>query len=154
MSLWPAPLGDEPRAGSGLPALGETPSRRRLGLREARPSGELLRAFADRDPRAAEALYDRFAPRVFGLGMTMLGDAAQAEELVRDTFVKMWRNSSKFDPSKGSLDTWVLLSLREAVREWPPANRPPTMTFPQSGFVEFYGMFHASPEKAGELNTS
>lgn len=154
MSLLPAPLSDEPRAGSGLPALGGTPSRRRLRPHEARPSGELLLAFADRDPRAAEELYDHFAPRVFGLGLAMLGDAAQAEELVRDTFVKMWRSSSTFDPSRGSLDTWVLLSLREAVREWPPANRPATMRFPQSGFVEFSGMFHTSSGMAGELTTS
>jgi RNA polymerase sigma-70 factor (ECF subfamily) len=42
----------------------------------------------------------------------MLGNAAQAEDLVQDTFVKLWRNSGRYDPSRGSLDTWVLLIAR------------------------------------------
>jgi RNA polymerase sigma-70 factor (ECF subfamily) len=71
-----------------------------------------MRAFARRDPSAANELYDRFAPRVYGLGMVMLGNAAQAEDLVQDTFVKLWRNSARYDPSRGSLDTWVLLIAR------------------------------------------
>jgi RNA polymerase sigma-70 factor (ECF subfamily) len=79
---------------------------------ETRPAAELIRAFVGRDVRAAEELYDRFAPRVFGLGMVMLGNPGQAEDLVQDTFVKMWRNAGKFDPSRGSLDTWVLLIAR------------------------------------------
>ena len=79
---------------------------------EVRPSGELMRAFAGRDPGAAQELYERFAPRVFGLGMVMLGNPGQAEDLVQDTFVKMWRNADRFDPGRGSLDTWVLLIAR------------------------------------------
>jgi RNA polymerase sigma-70 factor (ECF subfamily) len=73
---------------------------------------DLMRAFARRDPRAADELYARFAPRVYGLGMVMLGNAAQAEDLVQDTFVKVWRNASTYDASRGSVDTWVLLIAR------------------------------------------
>jgi RNA polymerase sigma-70 factor, ECF subfamily len=71
-----------------------------------------MRAFARRDPRAADELYARFAPRVYGLGMVMLGNAAHAEDLVQDTFVKVWRNAHAYDPSRGSVDTWVLLIAR------------------------------------------
>src|SRR5438477_9334922 len=71
-----------------------------------------MRTFARRDPAAAGELFDRFAPRVFGLGMVMLGSAAQAEDLVQDTFVKVWRKVDSFDASRGSLDTWVLLIAR------------------------------------------
>jgi RNA polymerase sigma-70 factor (ECF subfamily) len=73
---------------------------------------ELVRAFLGRDPGAAGELYARFAPRVFGLGMVMLGNAAQAEDLVQDTFVKLWRTAGSYEPSRGSLDTWVLLIAR------------------------------------------
>jgi RNA polymerase sigma-70 factor (ECF subfamily) len=73
---------------------------------------ELMRAFARKDPGAANELYDRFAPRVYGLGMVMLGNTSQAEDLVQDTFVKLWRNANSYDPSRGSLDTWVLLIAR------------------------------------------
>ena len=73
---------------------------------------ELMRAFLRKDPGAAEDLYARFAPRVFGLGMVMLSNPAQAEDLVQDTFVKLWRKADAYQPSRGSLDTWVLLIAR------------------------------------------
>src|SRR5207237_5244998 len=56
--------------------------------------------------------YRRFAPRIFGLGKVMLGDASRAEDLVQDTFVKIWRVSGSYEPSRGALDTWVLLIAR------------------------------------------
>lgn len=73
---------------------------------------ELMRAFAAGQRWAAETLYTRLAPRVFGLGRAMPGDPAQAEDLVQDTFVKMWRTASGYDPARGGLDTWVLLVAR------------------------------------------
>jgi RNA polymerase sigma-70 factor, ECF subfamily len=71
-----------------------------------------MRAFARRDPGAASELYARFAPRIFGLGMVMLGNPSQAEDLVQDTFVKVWRAATAYDPGRGSVDTWVLLIAR------------------------------------------
>ncbi len=73
---------------------------------------DVVRSFAHRDPKAAEELYRRFAPRVFGLGLVMLGNGSQAEDLVQDTFVKVWRNADSYEGSRGSLDTWVLLIAR------------------------------------------
>jgi len=85
---------------------------RRTGTSDGRSDADLVRAFLGRDPSAAETLYDRFAPRVFGLGMVMLGSPSQAEDLVQDTFVKVWRKAATFDAARGSLDTWVLLVAR------------------------------------------
>src|SRR5437763_17064359 len=73
---------------------------------------ELIRGFSRREPGAAEELYARFAPRVFGLGLVMLGNPSQAEDLVQDTFVKVWRSARTYDSARGSLDTWVLLIAR------------------------------------------
>src|SRR5438132_2305269 len=61
---------------------------------------------------AAGELYKRFAPRVYGLGIVMLGNPAQAEDLVQDTFVKVWRKADSYEATRGSLDTWVLLIAR------------------------------------------
>jgi len=72
----------------------------------------LMRAFARRDPRAAEALYARFASRVYGLGIVMLGNDATAQDLVQDTFLKLWRSAERFDARRGRLETWVLLVAR------------------------------------------
>jgi RNA polymerase sigma factor (sigma-70 family) len=72
----------------------------------------LMRAFAARDPAAADALYGRFAGRIYGLGLVMLGNDAAAQDLVQDTFVKLWRSAERYDRSRGRLETWVLLMAR------------------------------------------
>jgi RNA polymerase sigma factor (sigma-70 family) len=72
----------------------------------------LMRAFARHDPAAADALYRRFAGRIYGLGLVMLGSDAAAQDLVQDTFVKLWRSAERYDRSRGKLETWVLLIAR------------------------------------------
>ena len=72
----------------------------------------LMRSFARRDPTAADALYRRYAGRIYGLGIVMLGNDAAAQDLVQDTFVKVWRSADRYDRSRGALDTWVLLIAR------------------------------------------
>lgn len=72
----------------------------------------LMRSFAARDVGAADVLYHRFAGRIYGLGLVMLGNEAAAQDLVQDTFVKLWRNADRYDRSRGKLETWVLLMAR------------------------------------------
>ncbi len=72
----------------------------------------LMRAFASRDEGAADILYGRFASRIYGLGIVMLGSDAAAQDLVQDTFVKLWRNADRYDTTRGKLETWVLLVAR------------------------------------------
>jgi RNA polymerase sigma-70 factor, ECF subfamily len=72
----------------------------------------LMRSFAARDAGAADVLYQRFAGRIYGLGLVMLGNEAAAQDLVQDTFVKLWRNADRYDRSRGKLETWVLLMAR------------------------------------------
>ena len=79
-----------------------------------------MRSFGQRDPAAAEVLYERFAARIYGLGIVMLGNEAAAQDLVQDTFVKLWRSADRFDQARGRLDTWVLLVARSpAPMSWP-----------------------------------
>ena len=72
----------------------------------------LMNAFAGREPAAADELYGRFSSRIYGLGMVMLGNDAAAQDLVQDTFVKLWRTADRFDAGRGKLETWVLLVAR------------------------------------------
>jgi RNA polymerase sigma-70 factor (ECF subfamily) len=84
----------------------------RVRANEPESDGALMRAFVSRDPRAADDLYGRFASRVYGLGIVMLGGDAAAQDLVQDTFVKLWRTAGSFDADRGKLETWVLLVAR------------------------------------------
>lgn len=52
-------------------------------------------------------LYDRYSRTVFGVGLKLLGDRSLAEELVQEVFLKVWRSSRTFDPSRGGFSTWL-----------------------------------------------
>jgi RNA polymerase sigma-70 factor (ECF subfamily) len=72
----------------------------------------MMLAFLRKEPGAADALYDRFASRIFGLGIVLFRNRTDAEDLVQDTFLKVWRTGSKFDARRGSLDVWIPLIAR------------------------------------------
>jgi len=83
--------------------------------RDATPreaDARLMAALLRQESAAADALYARYAPRIYGLGLVLLEDRADAEDLVQDTFLKVWRTGSAFDPRRGSLDGWILLIAR------------------------------------------
>ncbi len=88
---------------------------------------ELLRAVATGDRgEPMRQLYQRHAARVYRLGVQLLGDRGLAEELVQETFVGLWRNSSRFDPDRGSAATFIsAIARRLAIDLWRrPSSRP------------------------------
>jgi RNA polymerase sigma-70 factor (ECF subfamily) len=73
-----------------------------------------------------EELYRRYEHRLFGLGLHLLGDRGLAEELVQETFVRLWRTADRFDPERGSVPTYVMaIARRLAIDLWRrPSSRP------------------------------
>jgi RNA polymerase sigma-70 factor (ECF subfamily) len=61
---------------------------------------------------ALAQLYDRYGRTVFGVGLKILGDHSLAEELIQEVFLKVWRSSGTFDPSRGSFSTWLFRVTR------------------------------------------
>jgi RNA polymerase sigma-70 factor, ECF subfamily len=83
-----------------------------------------LVAAGDRDEPLVE-LYRRYARRIYGLGLHLLGDRGLAEDLVQETFVRLWRSSPRFDPDRGSVKTFVFtLARRAAVDLWRRRREP------------------------------
>ena len=72
----------------------------------------LMRAFASRDQGAADTSLRTVRIQDLRLGIVMLGSDAAAQDLVQDTFVKLWRNADRYDTTRGKLETWVLLVAR------------------------------------------
>ncbi len=60
------------------------------------------------DIQAFEVLYDRYARPVFSLAYRMLGDGAEAEELLQETFVRVWQQAARYDARRGSFGSWVM----------------------------------------------
>jgi RNA polymerase sigma-70 factor (ECF subfamily) len=74
-------------------------------------------------PRAREAplsaLYTAYGGQVYGLGLQLLHDAGLAEDLVQETFVRLWRSAHRYDGAKSSVRTFVFtLARRAAVDLW------------------------------------
>jgi len=77
------------------------------------PTDESLVAAITRGDRdALGALYDRHAPTMLGVAMRMLGDVREAEDLVHDVFLEIWRRADAYDPSRARVLTWCLVRLR------------------------------------------
>ena len=70
-------------------------------------------ATGEREAPMAE-LYERYARRVYGLGLRLLGDANQAEELVQETFVRLWQGAGRYDRTQGAVASWVWMIARGA----------------------------------------
>jgi len=60
------------------------------------------------DENAFLSLYDRYASRVYGLILRVLGDAMLAEEVTQDTFLKLWTRARQYNPDQGKLAPWLL----------------------------------------------
>lgn len=61
---------------------------------------------------ALQELYDRYSPVIYGVALRMLGEPADAEELVVDVLVKAWSSIESFDATRGTLECWLLLMTR------------------------------------------
>lgn len=67
----------------------------------------LIARIAARDERAIELLYDRYARAVYGISLRMLGRAEHAEEVVQETFWRVWRRAESYQAGRGSPATWL-----------------------------------------------
>jgi RNA polymerase sigma-70 factor (ECF subfamily) len=73
----------------------------------------LLRQIADRRPEALAELYDRQAPILLGLARRILGNTADAEEVLQEVFLHVWnRGGALYDPDRSSVSTWLVLLTR------------------------------------------
>jgi RNA polymerase sigma-70 factor, ECF subfamily len=69
---------------------------------------ELMQLVHDGDVRAFEVVFDRHASAAFSLAYRMCARRAAAEDIVQDAFLSLWRSGSGYDPSRGSVRSWVL----------------------------------------------
>lgn len=65
------------------------------------------------------ALYAAYGGQIYRLGLQLLRDAGLAEDLVQETFVRLWRSAARYDPTRSSVRTFVFtLARRAAVDLW------------------------------------
>lgn len=78
--------------------------KRKISLSEE----ELVLALRQREKVAIEALYDMYSSSLFGVIVRIVNDTALAEDILQDTFVKIWNSFSSYSTEKGRLFTWMV----------------------------------------------
>ncbi|HYE14661.1 MAG TPA: sigma-70 family RNA polymerase sigma factor [Pyrinomonadaceae bacterium] len=72
----------------------------------------LLVAVSRGDEAAFAALYDRYSPILLGLLLRILRSRAEAEDVLQEVFIQVWRQAGQFDPARGRPFTWLVTLAR------------------------------------------
>jgi RNA polymerase sigma-70 factor (ECF subfamily) len=78
---------------------------------------DLIARVAHQDQSAFVALYDRYSSRIYTLILHMVNDQMLAEEILQETFLRVWRRADQYDPGRGSLLIWLLAVARRTALE-------------------------------------
>jgi RNA polymerase sigma factor (sigma-70 family) len=78
--------------------------KRKISLSEE----ELVLSLQQREKIAVEALYDMYSASLFGVISRIINDTAIAEDILQETFVKIWHSFSSYSTEKGRLFTWMV----------------------------------------------
>jgi RNA polymerase sigma-70 factor, ECF subfamily len=83
-----------------------------LALHAPGADADLIARLQRRDPQALADLYDRYGRIAYALILRVVRDSGIAEDLVQETFLRVWNRVHGFDAAKGSLAPWLLAVAR------------------------------------------
>ena len=107
---------------------------------------ELLRRIAAQDLDALSEFYDQTARPLFSVACRMLGNIADAEEVIQDVFVQIWTKASKFNSEKGRPFHWALaLTRNRCINGLRARRRRARVVVETNGEPEVEAAFEASP---------
>ncbi len=76
------------------------------------PEEQLLKKCRNGEQKAQEELYDRFCAAMLGVCMRYCGNKTEAEDILQEGFIKVFRNIYEFKPRReGSLAAWIKLIM-------------------------------------------
>jgi len=91
----------------------------------------LMQRIASDQKDAIEELYDRFGSLVYRMAYQTMPTRADADDVVQEVFVRLWRTSDRYDPKRAALVTWVMLIARrhmvDRLRRYRSSLKPSTL---------------------------
>ena len=78
----------------------------------ARGDSDLVRRMSGGDESAVGRLYDRYGPVLYGIAFRIVGQRADAEEIVAEVFAQAWREAARFESARGSVAAWLTMIAR------------------------------------------
>lgn len=76
------------------------------------PDHALVQRMAAGDERALGELYDRHGRAAYALVYAIVGERADADEVVVDVFKQAWHSAAQFEPARGSVGSWLVTIAR------------------------------------------
>jgi RNA polymerase sigma-70 factor, ECF subfamily len=99
---------------------------------------ELMPQVGAKDPEAFEVLYDRHGGVAYSLAYRIVGERGAAEDVTQEAFISIWRSGARFDPTRGSVRSWMLSVVRnraiDALRS--KAGKAPRLTLDDDAILE------------------
>jgi RNA polymerase sigma-70 factor (ECF subfamily) len=83
-----------------------------LALEFGEADPDLAERLKRREPQAMADLYDRYGNLAYSLIFRIVRDAEMAEDLVQETFIRIWSRAQAFDSQRGALGAWLLAVAR------------------------------------------
>ena len=88
------------------------PTRDSTRCRRQERDASLLREIEMRNPDALGELYDLYASSILGFLMQLLGRREEAEEVLQEAMLQVWRQAAKYDPRRASVASWLSMIAR------------------------------------------
>lgn len=98
-------------------------------------SALVLAVAKHQDRQAFGRLFEHYAPRVKSYLIRHGADDAQAEEVVQETMLSLWRKAAMFDPTKAAAGTWIFTIARNLRIDTIRKNRRPEFDLEDPAFV-------------------
>ena len=105
----------------------------------------LAAQIATGDTNALDQLYVAHRAAAFAVAYSVLRDAAAAEDVVQDAFVRAWRSAASYQPARGALRSWLLTIVRNTAIDQMRARGTALRHQPR--------LFHAADDGADVLET-
>jgi RNA polymerase sigma-70 factor (ECF subfamily) len=90
----------------------------------ADPDRGLVARIERRDADALASLYDRYSARLMGLAYRILGETGEAEEILQEVFLYVWKAASAFDAARGTVLAWLIVATRSRAIDRLRTRRP------------------------------
>jgi RNA polymerase sigma-70 factor, ECF subfamily len=84
----------------------------------------LIARVSSGDQPALKAVYERTSAKLYGICLRLLGDEAEAQDVLQEVFVTVWRKAAQFDQSRASGMTWLGVLARNRAIDRLRARRP------------------------------
>ncbi len=72
----------------------------------------IVELLGERDEKAISLLYDNYANTLYGVAYKVVKDEELAEDVVQESFIKIWKKADSYDPTKAKLFTWLFRITR------------------------------------------